>query len=147
MSLRPQHPIQFLAALIAAFLLWYALAAERIENISVRNLKAPLTLANIPRDLVVVTSSVPDSVSLQLRGPLTRALDSANPPEVLLDLFPGVVPVAGIGPHVQSELIVRLVIFPASAARPPALLPGLPDLRHNVGCSAIRLIDHRCSPS
>lgn len=86
MSLRPQHPIQFLAALIAAFLLWYALAAERIENISVRNLKAPLTLANIPRDLVVVTSSVPDSVSLQLRGPLTRALDSTNPPEVLLDL-------------------------------------------------------------
>jgi YbbR domain-containing protein len=85
-SLRPQHPIQFLAALIAAFLLWYALAAERIENISVRNLKAPLTLANIPRDLVVVTSNVPDSVSLQLRGPLTRALDSTNPPEVLLDL-------------------------------------------------------------
>ena len=31
MSLRPQHPIQFLAALIAAFLLWYALAAERID--------------------------------------------------------------------------------------------------------------------
>jgi len=85
-SLRPQHPIQFLAALIAAFLLWYALAADRVENISVRNLKAPLTLANIPRDLVVVTSSVPDTVSLQLRGPLTRALDSGNPPEVLLDL-------------------------------------------------------------
>ena len=81
MSLRPQHPIQFLAALIAAFLLWYALAAERIENISVRNLKAPLTLANIPRDLVVVTSSVPDTVSLQLRGPLTRALDSGSPPQ------------------------------------------------------------------
>ncbi len=86
MSLRPQHPILFLAALTAAFLLWYLLAADRIENISVRNLKAPLTLANIPRDLVVVTSSVPDTVSLQLRGPLTRALDSGNPPEVLLDL-------------------------------------------------------------
>ena len=35
---------------------------------------------------MVVTSSVPDTVSLQLRGPLTRALDSGNPPEVLLDL-------------------------------------------------------------
>ena len=85
MSLRPQHPIQFLAALIAAFLLWYALAAQRIENISVRGVKARLTLVNIPRDLVL-TSNVPDTVSLQLRGPLTRALDSANPPEVLLDL-------------------------------------------------------------
>jgi YbbR domain-containing protein len=84
-SLRPQHPIQFLAALIAAFLLWYALAAQRIENISVRGVKARLTLVNIPRDLVL-TSNVPDTVSLQLRGPLTRALDSANPPEVLLDL-------------------------------------------------------------
>jgi YbbR domain-containing protein len=37
------------------------------------------------RDLVLM-SSVPDTVSLQLRGPLTRALNSANPPEVLLDL-------------------------------------------------------------
>ena len=85
MNLRPQHPIQFLAALIAAFLLWYILAAQRIENISVRGVKARLTLVNIPRDLVL-TSSVPDTVSLQLRGPLTRALDSNNPPEVLLDL-------------------------------------------------------------
>lgn len=85
MSLRPQHPIQFLVALIAAFLLWYALAAQRVENISVRGVKARLTLVNIPRDLIL-TSSVPDTVSLQLRGPLTRALDSSNPPEVLLDL-------------------------------------------------------------
>ncbi len=85
MNLRPQHPIQFLVALIAAFLLWYSLAAQRIENISVRGVKARLTLVNIPRDLVL-TSSVPDTVSLQLRGPLTRALDSNNPPEVLLDL-------------------------------------------------------------
>jgi YbbR domain-containing protein len=84
-SLRPQHPIQFLVALIAAFLLWYALAAQRIENISVRGVKARLTLVNIPRDLIL-TSNVPDTVSLQLRGPLTRALDSSNPPEVLLDL-------------------------------------------------------------
>jgi YbbR domain-containing protein len=37
------------------------------------------------RDLVLM-SSVPDTVSLQLRGPLTRALNSANPPEVFLDL-------------------------------------------------------------
>lgn len=83
--LRPRHPMQFMVALIAAFLLWYALAAQRSENISVRGVKARLTLVNIPRDLIL-TSSVPDTVSLQLRGPLSRALDSSNPPEVLLDL-------------------------------------------------------------
>lgn len=85
MNLRPQHPFQFLVALIAAFGLWYLLAAERIDSISVRGVKARLTLVNIPRDLIL-TSSVPDTVSLQLRGPLTRALTSATPPEVLLDL-------------------------------------------------------------
>jgi len=84
-NLRPRYPIQFLVALIAAFLLWYALAAQRSENISVRVVKARLTLVNIPRDLVL-TSSVPDTVSLQLRGPLTRTLGSSNTPEVLLDL-------------------------------------------------------------
>jgi YbbR domain-containing protein len=77
--------MQFLIAVIAAFLLWYALAAQRSEDISVRRVNARLTLVNIPRDLVL-TSSVPDTVSLQLRGPLTRTLDSSNPPEVLLDL-------------------------------------------------------------
>ena len=85
MTLRPRYPIQFLVALVAAFLLWYVLAAQRSENISVRGVKARLTLVNIPSNLVV-TSSVPDTVSLQLRGPLTRTLDSRNPPEVLLDL-------------------------------------------------------------
>lgn len=83
--LKPRHPLQFLVALIAAFLLWYVLAAQRAQTISVRGVKARLTLVNIPRDLVL-TSSVPDTVSLQLRGPLSRSLDSASPPEVLLDL-------------------------------------------------------------
>jgi YbbR domain-containing protein len=84
-TLRPRYPMQFLVALIAAFLLWYALAAQRSENISVRGVQARLTLVNMKRDLVLM-STVPDTVSLQLRGPLTRALNSANPPEVLLDL-------------------------------------------------------------
>jgi len=84
-NLRPRYPMQFLVALIAAFLLWYALAAQRSENISVRGVQARLTLVNMKRDLVLM-SNVPDTVSLQLRGPLTRALNSTNPPEVLLDL-------------------------------------------------------------
>ena len=85
MNLKPKYPMQFLVALIVAFLLWYILAAKRSEEISVRGVKARLTLVNIPRDLVLM-SNVPDTVSLQLRGPLTRALNTANPPEVLLDL-------------------------------------------------------------
>ncbi len=85
MNLKPRYPLQFLVALIAAFLLWYALAAQRSENISVRRVQARLTLVNMNRDLVLM-SNVPDTVSLQLRGPLTRALNSTTPPEVLLDL-------------------------------------------------------------
>ena len=81
-----KHPLQFLVALIAAFLLWYVLAADRGENISVRSIKSPLNLSNIPRDLEIVTSSVPETVSLQLKGPLHRTLDPTRPPEVLLDL-------------------------------------------------------------
>ena len=67
-NLKPRYPMQFLIALIAAFLLWYALAAQRSENISVRGVQARLTLVNMNRDLVLM-SSVPDTVSLQLRGP------------------------------------------------------------------------------
>ena len=87
MNLRPRYPMQFLVALIAAFLLWYALAAQRSEDISVRGVKALVSVVNIPTDLVL-TSPVPDTVSLQLRGPLSTLsnLDPRKPPEVLLDL-------------------------------------------------------------
>jgi len=83
--LRPRYPAQFLLAVLAAIVLWYALAGQRSENISVRGVKATLTLVNLPRDLVL-TSTVPDTVALQLRGPLSRALDPTAPLEVLLDL-------------------------------------------------------------
>ena len=117
MTLRPRYPIQFLVALVAAFLLWYALAAQRSENISVRGVKARLTLVNIPRNLVL-TSSVPDTVSLQLRGPLTRTLDSSNPPEVLLDLSdarPGLnsYPINASDIHLPAEVDVVSVDPPA----------------------------------
>ena len=85
MKLRPRYPLQFLVSLLAAFLLWYGLAAQRGREVSVRGVRAQLTLVNIPRDLVL-TSSVPDSVAVQLRGPLSRALDPGTPLEVLLDL-------------------------------------------------------------
>ena len=85
MKLRPRYPLQFLVALLAAFLLWYWLAGERGEEISMRGVRAHLTLVNMPRDLVL-TSTVPDMVAVQLRGPLSRALDPRVPLEVLLDL-------------------------------------------------------------
>jgi YbbR domain-containing protein len=84
-KLRPRYPLQFLVALLAAFLLWYWLAGERGEEISMRGVRAHLTLVNMPRDLIL-TSTVPDTVAVQLRGPLSRALDPRVPLEVLLDL-------------------------------------------------------------
>ncbi len=85
MRLRPRYPAQFLLAVFAAVVLWYAFAGQRSADISVRGVKATLTLVNLPRDLVL-TSTVPDTVALQLRGPLSRALDPTAPIEVLLDL-------------------------------------------------------------
>jgi len=83
--LRPRYPLQFLVALVAAILLWYVLAGQQDQNISVRGVKATLTLVNMPRNLVLM-STVPDTVSLQLRGPLTKSLDAAAALEVYLDL-------------------------------------------------------------
>jgi YbbR domain-containing protein len=77
--------MQFLVALIAAFLLWYVLAAERSENISVRGVPAPVEVVNIPGDLELM-SPVPDTVLLQLKGNLS-ILDPRSPPQVLIDLF------------------------------------------------------------
>jgi len=83
--LRPQHPLHFMVALVAAILLWYGLAGQKNENISVRGVKAALTLVNMPRELVLM-SSVPDTISLQLRGPLSKSLNAAAGLEVYLDL-------------------------------------------------------------
>lgn len=83
--LRPRHPVHFLVALVAAILLWQGLAGQKDENISVRGVKAALTLVNMPRDLVLM-SSVPDTISLQLRGPLSKSLSAAAGLEVYLDL-------------------------------------------------------------
>jgi len=84
-KLRPRYPLLFLVALLGACLLWYAWTGQRGQEISVRGVRAQLTLVNIPRDLVLM-SSVPDTVSVQLRGPLSRAIDPRSTLEVLLDL-------------------------------------------------------------
>lgn len=83
MRLRPRYPGLFLVALVAATTLWYAVAGQHRAKVSVRSTKANLTLVNLPRSLIL-TSAVPDTVSLQLRGPLTQGVDAGL--EVFLDL-------------------------------------------------------------
>lgn len=83
--LRPRHPLHFLVALVGAVILWYSLAGQQDQNISVRGVKAALTLVNMPRNLVLI-STVPDTISLRLRGPLTKSLDATTDLEVYLDL-------------------------------------------------------------
>jgi len=116
-KLQPRYPVLFLVALVAAFLLWYGLAGQRREQISVRGFKVPLTLVNIPADLVL-TSNVPDTVSVQLRGPLARTLENSPPMEVLLDLAnarPGVhgLPISEENLRLPSE-VSMVSVDPAS---------------------------------
>lgn len=85
MKLRLHNPALFLAALVVAFLLWYSGPGQRRERISERRVVAPLTLAGIPPNLVI-TSDVPESVAVRLRGFLSPLLQSPQPLEVVLDL-------------------------------------------------------------
>ena len=110
MRLRPRHPLLFLLALLIAYMLWYTLAGQRRERTAVRGFKAPLTLVNLPREMVI-TTSVPDTVAVQLRGPLTVTAEPGMPLEVLLDLAgarPGVhtYPINDTDIHTSPEVTV-----------------------------------------
>jgi len=78
-------PVKLLAILLS-FCLWFVVSAPRREPVSERSFAAPLSLVRMPRDLVI-TTPVPDSVTVRLRGRATdlRALSSQNL-EVTLDL-------------------------------------------------------------
>lgn len=86
MRVLPRHPGTLLLALLLASLVWYANALDRRERISERQLDASLTLVNVPASLVV-TTDVPRSLTLRVRGPLSRlrALDPAST-GVVIDL-------------------------------------------------------------
>lgn len=79
MTLRPRRPGTLLLALLLAVLVWYAIAQERRERISERQIDASVTLVNVPAQLVV-TSDVPRALTVRVRGPLRllRALDPAQ---------------------------------------------------------------------
>lgn len=78
-------PLKLLSVLLA-FSVWFVVSAPRREPVSERAFAAPLSLVRMPRDLVI-TTPVPDTVSVRLRGRVSdlRALSSQNL-EVTLDV-------------------------------------------------------------
>ena len=73
-------------SLLLAFSVWFVVSTPRREPVSERAFAAPLSFVRMPRDLVI-TTPVPDSITLRLRGRATdlRSLSSQNL-EVTLDL-------------------------------------------------------------
>ncbi|HYM60371.1 MAG TPA: CdaR family protein [Thermoanaerobaculia bacterium] len=64
-------------ALLLAFAVWFVVSAPRRERVSERAFAAPLSLVGMPRNLMI-TTPVPDTVSVRLRGrvPDLRSLSS-----------------------------------------------------------------------
>src|SRR5436309_2392022 len=83
--MRSNWPLKLLSLLLAVTL-WFVVSAPRRESVYERAYAVPLTLAGMPRDFVM-TTPVPDTVSVRLRGRASdlRSLSSANL-EVPLDL-------------------------------------------------------------
>lgn len=75
-----------LLSVFLAFTVWFAVSAPRREPVSERAFAAPVSLVRMPRDLVI-TTPVPDTVSVRLRGRVSdlRSLSSQNL-EVTLDV-------------------------------------------------------------
>ena len=67
----PRNLGLLLVSVILACLVWYANARDRRERISERQLEAAVTLVNVPAEMVI-TSEVPRSLTLRVRGPLNR---------------------------------------------------------------------------
>ena len=73
-------------SLFLAFVVWFVVSSPRRERVSERAFAAPLSLVGMRRDLVI-TTPVPDTVSVRLRGRASevRSLSSQNL-EVTVDL-------------------------------------------------------------
>ena len=86
MRVLPRNPGSLLLAIVLACLVWYINALDRRQRISERQLDASVSLVNIPLDMMV-TSEVPRSLTLRLRGPLSL-LGSVEPSRigVVIDL-------------------------------------------------------------
>jgi YbbR domain-containing protein len=75
-----------LLALFLAFVVWFIVSEPRRERVSERAFAAPLSIIGMPHDMVI-TTPVPDSVNVRLRGRTSnlRSLSSQNL-EVTLDV-------------------------------------------------------------
>lgn len=67
---------KLLALALAAFL-WFSLSGQRRQRVSERGYVIPLTVVNLPADMVIA-SPVPDTVDVRLRGPFD-AIRLADP--------------------------------------------------------------------
>ena len=78
-------PLKLLSVLLA-LTVWFVVSAPRRERVSERAFAAPLSILSLRRDLVI-TTAVPDTVSVRLRGRESdlRSLNSQNL-EVTVDL-------------------------------------------------------------
>jgi len=76
-------------ALALAIFLWFSLSGRRRERVSERGYVIPLTVVNVPSQMVIA-SSIPDTVDVRLKGPFTsiRLADPAKM-EAVMDLSGG----------------------------------------------------------
>lgn len=90
-------------ALGLAVLLWLAVSAQRLEQVSVRTFDVPVALVGVPRDLII-TGANPSSVSVRLRGRTTalRGLSSQNL-EATINLSDS--RAGNLRPHVTSQAL------------------------------------------
>jgi hypothetical protein len=101
-------PWKLLAIGLAA-LVWFTISGQKRQRISERGFVIPLTVVNLPSDLVIA-SPLPDSVAVRLRGPF-RAMRQADPAKM-----EGVVDLAG---SVDGERAYKL--SPDDINAPPDL--------------------------
>jgi YbbR domain-containing protein len=80
------HPGLKLLALLFALVFWTMQSAPRREKLVERPAQAPLSLVGIPRDLVITTRPLPDSVSVRLRGRPSELAGVIRDMEATLDL-------------------------------------------------------------
>jgi hypothetical protein len=75
-----------LLALGLSVLLWFSITGQRRQRVSERGYAIPLAVVNVPSDLVI-SSPLPDTVDVRLRGPFT-AIRLADPSkmEAVMDL-------------------------------------------------------------
>jgi YbbR-like protein len=90
-------PWKLLAIGLAA-LVWFTISGQKRQRISERGFVIPLTVVNLPSDLVIA-SPLPDSVDVRLRGPF-RSMRQADPAKM-----EGVVDLAG---SVEGERAYKL---------------------------------------